>query len=220
MEIFDILGPVMIGPSSSHTAGAVRMGNLASNLLNDRIVSAEIVLHGSFAMTAKGHGTDRAIIGGLLGFAPDDERIRDSFIHAEKRGLVYKFEASDLGSVHPNTALIRASGEKGRSIAVLLSSIGGGKIILSEIDGVMVRFEGKYPTLVIFNEDVPGVVVSVSSLIANQKINIVEMRVYQSEDNRNSVMIVNLDKPVDDNFLQNCRSVPEIEKIIYLDRLY
>ncbi len=220
MDIFDVIGPVMIGPSSSHTAGAVRMGNLVRKLLGDDVSDAEIYLHGSFALTARGHGTDRAIVGGLIGLSPEDGKIVKSFELASESGLSFRFIPFDLGEVHPNTAMIKGRGKRGGEIKLQLSSVGGGKIVLSEIDGVKVRFEGKYPTLIVFNDDVPGVVVSVSTLIAEEGINIVEMRVYNSDDNKSAVMIINMNKPVDDEFILKCRSVREIRKIIYIDKLY
>jgi len=221
MDIFDIIGPVMIGPSSSHTAGAVRMGNLAAELLDDEISSAVIYLHGSFALTAKGHGTERAIAGGLLGFSPDDERIRESLEYASDAGVDCRFIETNLGSsVHPNTAQIIATGKNSSRINLQFSSIGGGRIILNEIDSVKVRYEGRYPTLIIFNKNVPGVVVSVSGIIAEAGINIAQMRVYGQEESDNAVMIINMNKSVDRNFTGRFKSLPEINKVIYLDRLY
>ncbi len=223
MNIFDIIGPVMIGPSSSHTAGAVRMGNLTRELLQDGSTPAavSILMHGSFARTAKGHGTDRAIIAGLLGYRPDDDRITGSFEAAEKAGMKFSFTEADLGKVHPNTAQIIATDKQDKKLNLQFSSVGGGKIILNEIDGVKVRYEGKYPTLIVFNEDVPGVVVSVGRIIADEEINIVEMRVYNDENkSNNAVMIINMNKRVSADFIEKCKSVPEIKKIIYLDKLY
>ncbi len=220
MNIFDIIGPVMIGPSSSHTAGAARMGNLARNLLDDEVAAAEIHLHGSFALTAEGHGTDRAIIGGLLGFLPDDERIAASFEEARKARLDYRFMERDLGNVHPNTAQIIVSGRKGNSMNLQLSSIGGGRIILNEVDNVAVRYEGKFPTLIVFNDNVPGVVVSVSRVIADAGINIVEMRVYSSGDEEKAVMVINMNRVLGPDYIEKCKSIRAIKKTVYLDRLY
>lgn len=220
MDIFDVIGPVMIGPSSSHTAGAVRMGNLALNLLEEQVADASVYLHGSFAKTAKGHGTDRAIVGGLLGFLPDDERISRSFEEASRAGLFYRFIETDLGEVHPNSAQIIVKGKTGKTMNMQLSSVGGGKIVLNEVDGVNVRYEGKYPTVIVFNDNVPGVVVSVSRIIAEAGINIVEMRVYSSYGSGKAVMVINMNTQLKEQYLEKCRNIAEIKKVIYLDRLY
>ena len=125
MNLFDILGPVMVGPSSSHTAGAVRIGYISGKLLQDHVVKAEILLHGSFATTGIGHGTDKALIAGLLGMHPDDIRIPDSFALAKKAGMEFTFSTVTLKDAHPNTAVLRLTGEHGRKIEVQASSIGG-----------------------------------------------------------------------------------------------
>lgn len=134
MNLFDILGPVMFGPSSSHTAGAVRIGYISGKLLQETPVNAEILLHGSFASTGTGHGTDRALIAGLLGMQPDDIRIPDSFGIAEKEGLHFSFSNVNLKDVHPNTAILRLTGENGRKIEVEAASIGGGCIMIHKLD--------------------------------------------------------------------------------------
>ena len=152
-NIFDILGPVMIGPSSSHTAGAARMGNMARTLLGSEPVETKIHLHGSFAETGKGHGTDRAIVGGLLGMKPDDSHIPFAFDEAKERGLKYEIDAVALRDAHPNTAVIELTGADGKQLVMQASSIGGGRIVVNKLDGIDVNFTGNFNTLVIRNQD-------------------------------------------------------------------
>ena len=146
MHIFDIIGPVMIGPSSSHTAGAAKIGYVTRKLLGERPVQAEILLHGSFSATGSGHGTDRAIVAGLLGYKPDDERLPNSFAEAEKAGLSFQLTHGVIRNAHPNTAKIHAIGENGNELEVVGASIGGGRIKICEIDGICTNFSGEYRT--------------------------------------------------------------------------
>lgn len=141
--VFDIVGPVMIGPSSSHTAGAVRLGLMARKILGEPAVRAEINLHGSFAQTYRGHGTDKALIAGILGFAPDDERIREALRLAEEQGLSYRFQKVSLEQAHPNTAVIHLTGASGRTARVRGSSVGGGNIRITNIDGYEVELTAR-----------------------------------------------------------------------------
>lgn len=142
MNLFDILGPVMVGPSSSHTAGAVRIGYISGKLLQDHVVKAEILLHGSFATTGIGHGTDKALIAGLLGMRPDDIRIPDSFSWRKGRNGIL-FSTITLKDAHPNTAVLRLTGEHGRKIEVQAASIGGGRILIAKLDGIEVNFSAE-----------------------------------------------------------------------------
>jgi len=194
MNVFDIIGPIMIGPSSSHTAGAVRIGKVVRTLLGEEPIKAHILFHGSFARTYKGHGTDRAVIGGLLGFETDDLRIRDSLDLAKEAGLEYNIEVGDLGEVHPNTVQIKAEGKSGKNITVIASSIGGGNIVVKEIDSLHVDFTGESHTIVITHRDAPGAVASVTSLLAVYKINIGQMKVYRTRRGGNAIMVIETDQ--------------------------
>ena len=156
LDIFDILGPVMIGPSSSHTAGAAKIGAMARTLLGAPPVKAAIHLYGSFAETGAGHGTDRALVGGLLGMKPDDPRLPDAFAEAEKAGLTYTIDEIKLRDAHPNTAVIEAKSADGRTLTMQASSIGGGRIMVNKLDGIDVNFNGMFNTLVIRNQDASG----------------------------------------------------------------
>ena len=153
MDIFDILGPVMVGPSSSHTAGAARIGAMARTLLGEEVADAKLHLYGSFAETGKGHGTDRALVAGLLGMKPDDLRIPNAFEEAKKAGLRYTIDEIDLRDAHPNTAVLELTGKGGRALTVQASSLGGGRIMVNKLDGIEVNFTGESNTLVVRNQD-------------------------------------------------------------------
>ena len=156
MRLFDVLGPVMIGPSSSHTAGAARIGYTAQKLLGDVPAEADIGLYGSFATTGRGHGTDRALVAGLLGLRPDDPRLPDSFALAEEAGMKFTIHPVELRAAHPNTAVLTLKSKAGRTLVLKAASVGGGRIRVTEIDGVPADFGGDSNTLIIHNEDTPG----------------------------------------------------------------
>lgn len=196
MRLFDILGPVMVGPSSSHTAGAVRIGLAARKLLGEEPAHADISLHGSFALTGHGHGTDCALVAGLLGMQPDDLRIPDSFKEAEKRGLTVKLSAVQLRNVHPNTARLQLTGVNGRTLDVVAESIGGGRICIVSIDGIDANFSGEHNTLIVHNQDVPGHVAAVTTALMQRHVNIASMQLYRSEQGGYAVMILECDQPI------------------------
>ncbi len=196
MRLFDILGPVMVGPSSSHTAGAVRIGLAARKLLGEEPAHADISLHGSFALTGHGHGTDCALVAGLLGMQPDDLRIPDSFKEAEKRGLTVKLSAVQLRNVHPNTARLQLTGVNGRTLDVVAESIGGGRIRIVSIDGIDANFSGEHNTLIVHNQDVPGHVAAVTTALMQRHVNIASMQLYRSEQGGYAVMILECDQPI------------------------
>lgn len=213
MNIFDIIGPVMVGPSSSHTAGAARIGLMVRSLLEEEPVEAEIMLHGSFGQTYKGHGTDKAMIGGLLGFGPEDLRLRNSMELAQEKGLKYTITKADLGDVHPNSALIRAKGKSGKEVEVLGSSVGGGNIVINKIDSVDVEFTGQYHTLVIPHQDVPGSVAAVASILAENGINIAQMTLFRSKRGGQSLMIMETDEGVPGEISDMIRALPNISSV-------
>lgn len=172
MDIFDIIGPVMVGPSSSHTAGAVRIGYIAGKLMGEPIAKAEILLYGSFLATGKGHGTRKALVAGLLGMKPDDMRIPDSFEIAKEHGIEVVFGESALRDAHPNTAQIFLTSVTGKNLEVVGESLGGSRINIAQIDGISTNFSGDYPTLVVHNMDQPGHVAEVTSMLAHKSVNI------------------------------------------------
>jgi L-serine dehydratase len=217
MNIFDIMGPVMVGPSSSHTAGAVRIGRVARRMLGSLPARAEILLHGSFAATGSGHGTDRAIVAGLLDMTPDDPRIPQSFRLAEEAGMEVTLQNVDLRDAHPNTAILRITNGEGRTLEVSASSLGGGRIRVNAIDGMEASFSGTYPTLIIRNEDKPGIVSEVSYLLSLKGANIAAMQLYRDRRGGLAVMVIECDTPLDTRI---CRLVSDLDGVVrctYLD---
>ncbi len=216
MNLFEIVGPVMVGPSSSHTAGAVRIGYICRRLLGSAVKQAELFLYGSFLATGKGHGTDRALIAGLLGMKPNDERIADSFRLAEEAGLEYRFGAADIREAHPNTVKLVLTGEDGKTLEVLASSVGGGRIRICQVDGLEANFYGDYPTLLVHNEDQPGYVAEVTSMLSRQNINIATMQLYRNERGGHAVMVVECDREIPEESLEWLSKRKGITKVTYL----
>lgn len=193
MNAFDIIGPVMIGPSSSHTAGAVRIGRVARALLGAEPVRAEIGLHGSFARTYKGHGTDKALIAGILGLAPDDERIRFSPALARQAGLAVQLRETELDGAHPNTALVTLWGAVAGPVSVQAASVGGGSILVSRVNGMEVQFSGQYTTLIVLHKDAPGTIAAVTELLAAAGVNICNFRLARRQKGGAAVMTIETD---------------------------
>ncbi|SFA91044.1 L-serine ammonia-lyase, iron-sulfur-dependent subunit beta [Selenomonas ruminantium] len=209
--VFDIVGPVMIGPSSSHTAGAVRLGLMARKILGEEAVRAEINLHGSFARTYRGHGTDKALIAGILGFAPEDERIRDALNIAAGTGLEFSFQTVNLEEAHPNTAVIYLVGKSGRMARVRGASIGGGNIMISNIDGYNVELTGQYPALITIHHDCPGVITKVTQILAHAEVNIAFMRVSRQNRGETAMMIMELDEEPTPEVINECQQAANVQ---------
>ena len=218
MHIFDIIGPVMIGPSSSHTAGAAKIGYVTRKLLGERPVQAEILLHGSFSATGSGHGTERAIVAGLLGYKPDDERLPNSFAEAEKAGLSFQLTHGVIRNAHPNTAKIHVIGENGNELEVVGSSIGGGRIKICEIDGICTNFSGEYNTIIVHNTDTPGHVAQVTTTLAQKNVNIATMQLYRSSKGGKAVMVVECDQEVPQEGIRWLERVEGVLKVTYLGK--
>lgn len=217
MDIFDLIGPIMVGPSSSHTAGAVRIGQVARRLLGTAPVKADIYLHGSFADTGSGHGTDRALIAGLLGMAPDDGRIPRSFEYAAESGLNFEFFTAQLRNAHPNSALIRLTGSEGSSMEVVGASIGGGRIQVREINGMKLNFSAELPTLIIKNNDQPGSVADVSRVLAELNINIGTFQVNRNARGGTAIMVIECDAPIENSTVQRMKEIPGILNAVYIN---
>ena len=181
MKLFDIIGPVMIGPSSSHTAGAARIGRITRQLLGEDVRHAVIAFHGSFAKTYAGHGADRAVIGGLLDLHVDDARLRTSKVLAAARGMTYEITTVQLRGAHPNTVIVEAIGISGKRIKVEAASVGGGSVLVQYLNDMEVGFSGDRTTLVIQHRDAPGAIAKVSRLLAASNTNIATMRVFREE---------------------------------------
>lgn len=218
MNIFEILGPVMVGPSSSHTAGAVRIGYVCRKLMGEKIVTADIELYGSFLLTGKGHGTPQAIVAGLLGMTPDDARIPDSFEIAKAQGLKFTIGEAKLKEAHPNSVLLKLTGESGKELEVIGESIGGSIINIAQIDGLPANISGDYPTLIASNMDVPGMVAKVSEVLFEAKINIAQMHLYRASRGKNSVLIAECDQEIENKTLNDIRNLDGIMKVSYLGK--
>ena len=215
MNLFDILGPVMVGPSSSHTAGAVRLGRIARRLLGEGTpCRADITLFGSFAATGCGHGTDRALIAGLLGYKPDDERIADSYAWAKGYGMDVHFEFSKRAAEHPNTATIKMTGQSGKQMTMTACSLGGGRIMVVEMNGLRANFSGDLPTLIVQNIDQPGHVNEVTGMLTKRGINIATMQLYRDHPGGNAVMIIEMDKPASKAIVESLSKAEGIKRVI------
>lgn len=193
-SVFQIIGPIMVGPSSSHTAGAVRLGLAARAIANGQPVNARILLHGSFAQTYQGHGTDVALVAGLLGMAPDDERIPDSMRWAREAGMDVQIEPADLGDVHPNTVRMELTTAKGSMVNVTGSSTGGGAIVITRIGKFEVEFTGESHALIVSYKDQPGVIARITSLLATEEVNIAAMSVSREARHGTALAIIELDQ--------------------------
>lgn len=196
-SVFDIIGPRMTGPSSSHTAGACRLANTARRIAGEDISAVTFTLYGSFAKTGAGHGTDKALIAGVLGMQPDDPGIINAYEMAEQSGVDVSFSYSEETMHHPNTVRIRITGKGGNTTEVVGESIGGGNIRIVEINGLDVELTGDYPTLIIQYQDVPGVVAVVTHVLAQHHINIAFMRVFRHGKGADAYMIIETDQAVD-----------------------
>jgi len=219
VSLLDIIGPVMVGPSSSHTAGACRIGLVARALLGAEPEEAHVELHGSFARTGVGHGTDRAIAGGLLGFPPDDERLRGSLELAAAQGLAVRFDNVKLhGTHHPNTARLTVRRD-GRTAQLVGSSIGAGRIQVTEIDQFPVELTGSYPTLVLVAEDRPGAVASVASVLTATGVNVATLRVSRRRKGGDAIHVYELDSPPAVGLAESLHAVPAVKLVRLVPRV-
>ncbi len=218
MHLFDIIGPIMIGPSSSHTAGAARIGLVARSLLEKQPVRARIGFFGSFADTYRGHGTDRAIIAGLLGMAVDDERLRNSPEYAAAAGLQVEFYQADLRDAHPNTVVLDLEDADGHALHVQASSVGGGAIRVDELDGLKVSFSMTQDTLVLEQRDTPGIVARVSGLIAGSSVNIATMQLFRDHLGGRAVMVLETDSQPDPETIEKIRAVRGVQRVTLLKK--
>jgi len=210
MNAFDILGPVMIGPSSSHTAGAARIGRITRKLLGSEPVRAQILLHGSFAKTYKGHGTDKALIAGIMDMDTDDSRIRQAPELAKERGLEVVITTGEIDGAHPNTARVVLTNEKGQQVSLLGSSIGGGNILVTEVNGMDVAITGQYTTLIILHRDAPGTIASVTEVMAEAGVNICNFRLSRESKGGQAVMTLEVDGNPDEAINEKIRQLPNI----------
>jgi L-serine dehydratase len=215
--VFDIIGPVMIGPSSSHTAGAARLAKVARMIAGGKVSKVDFLLHGSFAKTYKGHGTDKALVAGIQNMDPWDETLRDSFEIANKNKIEYKLLETDLGDVHPNTVKFIITKEDGSVTQVTGSSIGGGNIIISDIDGQKVEFTGEHPTLLTQHKDLPGVISKISSILYEEHINIASMKVYRNGKGKVATMALETDSILSEKVMNLVGEISEIVSVKFIN---
>lgn len=208
-SLLEILGPIMIGPSSSHTAGAARLGRIATTIAGEGFTSVSFLLHGSFAKTYNGHGTDKALLGGVMGFSPSDVRIRDAFKIADENNIHYEYLETDLGFVHPNTVRMIFHYEDKPDYYVQGSSIGGGNILITNINGTEIEFRGERPTVILKYKDKRGIISRITSLFAIAGFNIANMTVIRS--GRMSALICEFDGEVDNSILDDINRIDDFE---------
>ena len=218
INIFDMMGPVMVGPSSSHTAGAARIGNMGRTLLGEEVARADIGLHGSFAETGFGHGTDRALLAGLLGMEPDDLRIPNAYEEANRAGMAYSFRTVELRDAHPNTALLELTGKSGKKLTLQASSIGGGAIVVNKIDGIDVNFTGDFNTLIVRNQDESGSVAAITSILSQVHINVANMSVNRHRRGGDALMVIETDQHIKPRQVEFLSELPGILSVTYYDK--
>lgn len=218
VDIFDILGPVMVGPSSSHTAGAVRIGRMARALLDGTPVQADIGLYGSFAETGRGHGTDRALVAGLLGMTPDDLDVPNSFAIAEERGLAFSFHTVQLREAHPNTAVLDVTASDGHRLALRAASTGGGRIRVEQVNGVSVSFTGDFNTLIVRHRDIPGTLAAISRELSKFRANVANMSLCRDRRGGESLMVLEMDQPVSPVAREMIAEISGVERVTYYEK--
>lgn len=218
MGVFDILGPIMVGPSSSHTAGAARLGKVARTIAGGEVKEVTFLLHGSFAKTYKGHGTDRALVAGIMDMSPSDDRLRDSIELAKEKGIKITFEEIDLGDHHPNTVKIIIIRVDGKECEVIGSSIGGGNIEITEVNGNRVQFTGAYHTIITSHKDIPGAVAKVTNILYSHGINIAFMNLERKQKGKNATMTFEVDTKVSKELIEMIKEIEGIEKVILINK--
>ena len=218
ISVFDVLGPNMIGPSSSHTAGAVLIANVAHKLLAQPLKKVDFTLYGSFAKTYHGHGTDRALLGGIMGFSTDDLCIRDSFRIANERGLAFSFTPNEVETdIHPNTVDIRMENAAGQTMVVRGESLGGGKVRIVRINGVEVDFTGAYSTVIVVQRDKPGVVAHITKVLSDNGVNIAFMRLFREAKGHTAYTIVESDGRLPEGVDVPLRNNPNVQDVMLLE---
>ena len=218
LDIFEILGPVMVGPPSSHTAGAVRIGRMARTLLDGVPVRAEIGLYGSFAETGRGHGTDRALVAGLLGMAPDDLDVPRSFEIAAERKLVFSFHTVQLRTAHPNTAVLDVTAEDGRRLVLRAASTGGGRIRVEQVNDVNVNFTGDFNTLIVRHHDIPGTLAAIARELSKFRVNVANMSLCRDRRGGDALMVLETDQRVSTVTREMVAEIPGVERVTYYER--
>jgi L-serine dehydratase len=218
VSILDVMGPVMVGPSSSHTAGTARLGRVAREILDEEPLEVHFFLHPPLAATYRGHGSDFALVGGAIGLNVDDPRIPEAIRIAEQMEVKVEFGEEDLGEVHPNTVRIETKGAT-REVEIIGSSIGGGVIEVFKINGFQSRFKGDSPTLLLFYRDRRGVIAEVANIIADEGINIASLYCSRKQRGKDAFMQVDVDSPLSKAALERIGSLVDVADARYLDRI-
>ena len=219
MNVFDIIGPVMIGPSSSHTAGAVRLGRVANKIMNQALPTEIIIeLSGSFAKTYKGHGTDRALLAGILGYNSYSEEIRDMLNIVKQKNIRYKFITTDIPGAHPNTARIHLKGKNGETCSVEGASIGGGNIRIDYINGMQVDFTGEYNTILVLHKDKPGLIAAVTNLMREKyaNVNIGNFRLSRPVKGGEAMMTIEIDGVPPQGIIEDIRKIDNVINVLLI----
>ncbi|HVE71817.1 MAG TPA: L-serine ammonia-lyase, iron-sulfur-dependent subunit beta [Thermoanaerobaculia bacterium] len=219
VSILDVMGPVMVGPSSSHTAGTARLGRVAREILDRDPVAVRFFLHPPLAATYRGHGSDFALVGGAIGLNVDDPRIPEAIRIAEQMGVDIRFSDEDLGDVHPNTVRIEIEGGDREPVEIVGSSIGGGVIEVFKINGFQTRFKGDSPTLLLFYRDRPGMIAEVAKTIAEEGINIASLYCSRKQRGKDAFMQVDVDSPLGEVALKRICSLDDVADARYLDKI-
>lgn len=219
ISAFDVLGPIMVGPSSSHTAGTAAIACLAQKMITPPLKKVEFTLYGSFAKTYRGHGTDRALLGGIMGFSTDDERIRDSFEIAEKKGIEYHFKTNETETdIYPNTVDICMTNEAGQSMTIRGESLGGGKVRIVRINHVQVDFSGEYSTLIVIHQDKPGVVAHITRCLSEDGVNIAFMRLFREAKGHIAYTIVETDDDLPFPLTDMLKNNPNVHDVMIVQK--
>lgn len=214
ISVFDVIGPNMIGPSSSHTAGALRIALMAMRLVSAPIKKVRFILYGSFARTYKGHGTDRALLGGILGFNAEDKRIRDSYRLATEAGIEYSFEPNTTEqAIHPNTVRIIMEDEAGNRADVVGVSIGGGNALLRQINGIDISITGNYQTMIIMQKDEPGVAAHVTRCFYEENINIAFLNIYRQRKGEIAYCVIEADNELTQSLVEKVKELPLVRQV-------
>ena len=217
ISVFDVLGPNMIGPSSSHTAGAAKIAYLAQKMITGPLLQVDFTLYGSFARTYRGHGTDRALLGGIMGFTTDDMRIRNSFEIAENEGIAFQFQPNEEETdVHPNTVDIHMVNAAGQEMTVRGESLGGGKARISRINGVDVDFTGEYSAVIVIQKDRPGVVAHVTKVLSDRGVNIAFMRLFRKAKGEIAYTIVESDGRLPEDVAQKLEDNENVQNVMII----
>lgn len=217
VSMFDILGPITVGPSSSHTAGAVRLGLACRTILGEDIKHAKITFYGSFADTYRGHGTDKAIVGGLLGFDTDNVKIRESLELAKFRGMKYEFLTGDEPRYHPNTLMIEAEG-KGKHVAIRGASIGGGQVRIQELNGFPIEASCLMDTILIVHKDSPGVLANIASTLNAAGYNIGNLRLTRTQRQGDVITVIENDSRADEKTVELLEHLDEVLRVISMPK--